>query len=275
MIFCVWYPTGGFGHFINGILHTFGGNFVRNDDQEFVFSPSGDSHQNKLIAPRYFHDQDHYTFDFDSKFNYGVLIDNGIHNQGTRFKTVFPHAKTIKVCYLDSSWPIVARTIIHKVLQTTLEEELAPDPGKWPSDQDWAQREKYFLYLRDHWLRPYWKPDLVPVPDQINLLIEDLLDYRKLFDKLTNAGIVLADFRLIWDRWRLNNDIYITPVETAQNIIQDIKNNVDKKLNHVTDLWTQAVTYYYIWIEFGREVPHNDFPNFFASTAEINRWLQS
>jgi hypothetical protein len=35
MIFCVWYPTGGFGHFINGILHTFRENFVRNDDQEF------------------------------------------------------------------------------------------------------------------------------------------------------------------------------------------------------------------------------------------------
>lgn len=275
MIFCIWYPTGGFGHFINAILHKFGKNFAKPNNKNFVFGQSGDAHQIELVAPRYFHDQDDYVFDFDSKFNYGVLVDNGIHNQGTRFKTVFPQATTIKICYLDSSWPIIARTIIHKVLQTTLEEELAPNQGKWPQGQDWAQREKYFLYLRDHWLRPYWRPDLLPVPDQINLLIEDMLDYQTLFDKLTSAGIVLADFRSIWEQWRFHNDIYITPVETAQAIIQDVKNNVDRNLNDVTDLWTQAVTYYFIWVEFGKEVPHNDYANFFSSTAEIKQWLQS
>jgi hypothetical protein len=40
-------------------------------------------------------------------------------------------------------------------------------------------------------------------------------------------------------------------------------------LTHITDIWTQAVVYYYIWLEFGIEVPHNDFANFFTNTDQI------
>lgn len=275
MIYCVWYPSGGFGHFVNSILTLHGENFARPHGQKINFGQDGNAHQLTLMAPKYFHDPETYHFNFDQDINYSVLIDNGIHNQGERFKTFFPNAKIVKICYLDSSWPIIARTIIHKVLQTTVEEELTPDKDLWPSDQNWAQREKYFLYLRDHWLQPLWRPDALPIPDQINLLIEDLLDSAQLREKLTSFGIKLDDFDHLWQEWRDVNRIYIDPVLVAQGIVNDIKNNKNTTLDHVTDLWTQAVVYYFLWIEFGKEVPHNDFADFFSNTDQIRQWVRS
>jgi hypothetical protein len=275
MIYCVWYPSGGFGHFINSILTLHGENFARPHSQKLNFSQDGNAHSMELMAPKYFHEPDSYHFNFDNNVNYSVLIDNGIHNQGERFKTFFPQAKIIKICYLDSSWPIIARTIIHKVLQTTVEEELVPEQGRWTSDQPWAQREKYFLYLRDHWLRPLWRPDIVPRADQIDLLIEDMLNFDILRAKLTSFGISLDDFALLWHEWRDVNNIYIDPVLTAQGIVNNVKNNINTDLGHVTDLWTQAVVYYFLWTEFGKEVPHNDFADFFSNTSQIRQWVNS
>jgi len=48
MIYCVWYPSGGFGHFINGILTLHGKGFKR-PTNKIEFSTTGDSH--KFIMP--------------------------------------------------------------------------------------------------------------------------------------------------------------------------------------------------------------------------------
>ena len=48
-----------------------------------------------------------------------------------------------------------------------------------------------------------------------------------------------------------------------------IKNKTSYSLNNVTDLYTQAVIYYFIWLEFNVEVPHNDFSDWFTNTDEI------
>jgi hypothetical protein len=48
-----------------------------------------------------------------------------------------------------------------------------------------------------------------------------------------------------------------------------VKNNVSFDLEHIIDVWNQAVIYYYIWLEFGIEVPHNNYSNWFANTQEI------
>lgn len=273
MIYCVWYPTGGFGHFINGILSLYGKNFARPHDQTLTFAQDGNAHKMPLVAPKYFHEPESYHFDFDPTVNYSVLIDNGIHNEGERFKTFFPDAKIIRICYLNSSWPIIARTIIHKVLKTSIEQELAPGPDLWPGEHDWARREKYFLYLRDHWLQPLWRPNTVSVPEQVDLAIDDLLDYTTLRNKLINFGICLEDFSSTWNEWRTVNSIFIDPVKTAHDVVDDVKRDVHKQLDHVTDLWTQAVIYYFLWTEFGREVPHNDYADFFNSTSQIRQWL--
>jgi hypothetical protein len=270
MIYCIWYPGGGFGHFINSILNVHGRNFARPNDQSIQFSKDGNAHAVELVAPKYLNDPDTYNFQFDRGQNYSVLIDNGINNEGERFKTVFADAAVIKLCYGNNSWPIVARTMIDKAAKSTLLDQLPVDPDKWSHNESWAQREKYFLYLRDHNLRSAWKPS----SSTHNLLIDQLLEYDHLCERLIEFGIELDDFSQVWTQWRQVNHIYINPVTNALGVLDKVKNNINQNLDYIDNLWDQAVLYYFLWTEFGQEVPHNDYADFFLTTSEIRKWLK-
>ena len=261
MIYCVWYPSGGFGHFINAVLTLHGKDFAR-PNGSLNFSTNGDSHNLDLVVPKYLHGKWPGGFEFLHDQNYCVLIDNGINDENTKFMSLFPDAKIIKICYSDYTWPIVARTMIEKAMISELAAELPVD--RWGTNEPWAQREKYFLFLRDHSLRHAWRP----TQDSAALYIDDLLDYRNFFNKL-NLLTSVESFDVDWAKWHQSNSTYISPVETAKNVITEVKLKRSQSLNHVTDIWTQAVVYYYIWITFGIEVPHNDFFNFFKDTNQI------
>lgn len=269
MIYCIWYPSGGFGHFINGMLSLHGENFKRPIAKDIKFSSTGNSHALDLIAPKYYLDPEHYSFDFDPSYNYSVLVDNGINNEGQKFKSFFPTAQTIKICYDDISWPVVARTMIDKAMRSSISKEIVVDDSKWNSNSPWELREKYFLFLRDHPLRQQWKPSL----EDANLLINDMFEYNQLVSKINNAGIPLTDCKSLWDQWFQNNEKYIKPVIDAQSIINNLKNNLNLDLSSITDVWNQAVLYYFLWITFEKEVPHNDYANFFKDTDTIQEWL--
>ena len=264
MIYCVWYPSGGFGHFVNAILSLHGENFAR-PNNALTFSNTGDSHSLELAAPKYSKDQD-YTFNFLPETNYSVLVDNGINNEGTTFLKTFPAAKVIKMCYTDYSWPVVASTMINKAMKSSVDEQL--DFSSWDTSASWAQREKYFLFLRDHNLRSSWRAD-----NSVSVDIETLLNYKNFKSALLSTGVSLTSFRSLWEPWLENNFKYFLPILTAQDIIKNIKNNDSVDLTTITDIWAQAVVYYYIWLEFGIEVPHNDFENFFTNTTQIHNWL--
>ena len=49
------------------------------------------------------------------------------------------------------------------------------------------------------------------------------------------------------------------------------KKNLD--LTKITDVWTQSVICYYLWLHFGREIPHNDLADFFTCTDQIREWI--
>lgn len=104
MIYCVWYPGSGFGHFVNAVLSLYGKNFIR-PNNTLEFSKTGDSHSLELVAPKYWHDPEKYEFNFLDNVNYSVLVDNGNDNEGCDFLKTFPTAKIIKLCYTDQSWP--------------------------------------------------------------------------------------------------------------------------------------------------------------------------
>lgn len=265
MIYCIWYPSGGFGHFINAILSLHGKNFVRPADLNLTFSNKGDAHDLALVAPKYHHDPLNYTFCFDNQLNYSVLIDNGINNQGDLFKSVFLDACVIKICYTDHTWPIIARTMIDKAMRSNLIKELPLDAGNWPTSQPWTMREKYFLFLRDHNLRNYWKPDKT----DHHLLIDHMLEYAQLFKTLCNFKIELSNFHMLWRKWFQANKKYHAPILSAKLIIDAVKNDIDFNVGHIDDVWEQAVIYYYIWIVFNFEVPHNDYANWFTNTKDI------
>jgi hypothetical protein len=268
MIYCVWYPSGGFGHFINAILNLHGKNFAR-PTNKIKFSHTGDLHALELPAPKYYNDPKNYNFNFDQSLNYSVLIDNGINNEGERFKTIFPTAHTIKLCYDNVSWPIVAKTMIDKAMRSKIEEQLVVDCDKWDVNEPWVVREKYFLFLRDHTLRQAWRPS----SGATNVLVNDMLNYTQLHNRLLISGVKLDDFESLHLSWQAANKQYVDPVKNSQLVIESIKNNVDVSLDHISTLWDQAVLYYFLWITFEREVSHNDYANFFSSTGAVRKWL--
>jgi hypothetical protein len=100
------------------------------------------------------------------------------------------------------------------------------------------------------------------------LQIDCLLNYDRLFAHL-NSLVEVETFDTLWKDWRQANAKYIDPIETAKKITTLVTHKQSYNLTHITDLWTQSVIYYYIWIEFGVEVPHNDFSNFFTNTDQI------
>ena len=268
MIYCIWYPSGGFGHFVNAIISLHGKNFARADDK-LNFSPTGDSHQHALAVPKYFHDPKKYQFDFDQNKNYTVLIDNGINNQTDRFKSVFTDATTIKICYSDLSWPIVAKTMIEKAMAVSFQSQVDLDSDGWNGHDQWAYREKYFLFLRDHELRYAWKPD----GTNIHLYVDDLLDYYQLHSKLQTLFDV-ESFEDDWRTWCNANKKYIDPISIASGVIKSIQTQQSLPLDTITDTWTQAIIYYYIWLQYSFEVPHNNYSEWFTNTTDIARMLK-
>jgi len=266
MIYCVWYPSGGFGHFINAVLTLYGKNFVRPKNYLW-FSKNGNSHNLDLVVPKYFHECWPGGIEFTGDKNYCVLIDNGINNESDQFKLTFPNSTIVKICYSDRSWPIVARTMIDKAMRSSIEMQLPVTD--WESDEPWAHREKYFLFLRDHKLRNAWKST-----DDNAIYIEELYqDYDEFFN-IVNSVVKIDHCSDIWINWRKANTKYFDPVIIANSVLSDIVTGQSTDLSYIKDTWTQAVVYYYIWLQYGIEVPHNDFAEFFTNTSQIKKLIQ-
>lgn len=265
MIYCVWYPSGGFGHFVNAVLTLYGENFVR-PKKSLEFSANGNSHALDLVVPKYLNECWPGGIEFLNDKNYCVLIDNGINNESTDFKITFPNATVIKIGYCKYSWPVVARTMIEKAMHSSLDAELPLD--QWNTDEPWAQREKYFLYLRDHPLCRAWQ---VEEGDNNSLDVSELYEDYDDCHTYLNAIVPVKDFYDVWKEWRRTNAKYIDPVMTADKVLSLVLAKKSEDLSHITDLWTQAVIYYYIWLKYNIEVPHNDFADFFSNTDQIRK----
>ena len=267
----MWYPAGGFGHFVNSILTLYGHGFVRPTNTQFDFSLTGDSHALELVAPKYYNDPEEYKFLFDQAGVYSVLVDNGNNNETKRFLNYFDNPQVIKICYTDYSWPIIARTMIEKGMRVGFEQEVSIDSDAWTSNENWAVREKYFLFLRDNHLRSAWRSD----PECDNLFIEDLIDYSSFKQQLSTFGIVTEPFDELWNNWFGANKKYLEPCKIAQDILDSIDVEDYYSLEYIDDIWTQAVVYYYIWLKYKFEVPHNDYANWFTNTKDIVTMLNN
>ena len=270
-IVCVWYPSGGFGHFVNSVLTMYGKDFVRPKKKQLEFSPNGNSHNLDLVASKYMHDPAEYKFEFNQPGIYSVLVDNGIGDESRRFFSVFPNAKVIKICYSDRTWPVVARTMIEKAMVSDMHAEVGIDEDAWDSEDDWAQREKYFLFLRDHNFRSGWRED----PEVGSLSVENIMIYAEFRHQLHWLGIETESFEDKWQDWAKANNRYIEPVTVAERIVKDVHLGIDRPVSLITDLWTQAVVNYYIWLDWGYEVPANDYADWFKTTGEIVEMLKS
>lgn len=262
-IVCIWYPSGGFGHFVNAILCRHAAGFCKVPDT-LHFGATGDSHDFPLVLKKWFKNPPRYDLpDLNPDQKYPLLIDNGIDDESTLYRQHFVGATVIKLCYDDFSWPIVARTMIEKAMCSELTSDIAPDSHAWPCQDNWAQREKYFLFLRDHAFRHLWKPQ----PDCCNLPISDLLIYDKALDFFQQFGVsdsLYSD----WVGWYQANRDYIQPVKTARQILDDNDNEID-----ISDLsiWQQAVVNYFVWLRHGVEIPANDHALWFTDIPHLQQ----
>jgi hypothetical protein len=269
MIYCVWYPSGGFGHFLNGVLTMHGDNFVRPNANTIKFSEDGNSHALELVAPKYRSNPDTYDFNFETSKNYSVLIDNGINDESTKFLKFFPGSKVIKICYNDDTWPVVAKTMFDKAMRSSIQKELPVDIDAWETNADWAVREKYFLFLRDNSLRHAWRD----TPVHTCLPVSSIIDYKLLNQHIEQYICKINNFESLHSSWYQVNQQYIQPINYAKDVIAAIESTLDISLTHITDLWSQAVVNYYIWTNYQVEVPANDFADWFRDTREIKKIL--
>jgi hypothetical protein len=152
--------------------------------------------------------------------------------------------------------------MVEKAMRSSIEELLPAD--NWSTNEPWAQREKYFLFLRDHNLRHAWRS-----VDENDIDIDDLYDDYEGFVNMLNSVVKIEWCEDLWNEWRVANAKYIDPVVIARRIVDYVSVKWSYDLSDITDVWTQAVVYYCIWLRFGIEVPHNDYANFFSDTKEI------
>lgn len=271
MIYCIWYPSGGFGHTVNTVVSMYGHGFARPPSDMIQFSDTGDLHSVKTSAPKYVRNPQSYSWHFPDDVKTSVLIDNGINDESEIFRKTFPTATVIKLCYNDRSWPIIAKTMILKALKKNLEQELVPDQNRWSDlNSDWVKREKYFLYLRDHKLRHRWKFS----SNCINIDIGCLYNYDSFSDALSTVTQI-EPFTKLHDQWKIKNHQYFDPILQAHNILDALKCGRNIDTSGITDVWAQAVINYFIWLDYGLEVPANDFTDWFSNTGEIHGLLHA
>lgn len=139
--------------------------------------------------------------------------------------------------------------------------EVSVDVEHWPTNEDWALREKYFLYLRDHALRHRWRAE----DGCYCLYVDDLLDHDLLAEKLRPFGIC-DEFHRDWERWFAANRRYLDPVIIADDTLRCLDQNIPLPK---VDIWTQAVINYYVWLDHGVEIPANDCKNWFTNSQQI------
>ena len=268
MIYCVWYPSGGFGHYIGAVLSSYGDNFTR-PNKELAFSRNGNSHNITPAAAKWQNDPDNYDYTFDPEINHCVLVDNGISSQSKKFRSSIPNPTVLKITYNDWSFPIIAHTMVVKAIRSSLEEYCLKNIY-W-TKQDWGKRQKYFYFLKQHDCHNLWNPD----EDCINIDIADIINYNTFKSKLESAGVELEDFSVTHREWYAANEPYIKPALQAQEVIEYIERGENFDLTHITDLWTQAIINYYIWLKYNVEVKHHTLVTFFRNTNEIRQFLIS
>lgn len=267
-IVCIWYPSGGFGHFLNAMLSLHSTKFFT-AQHHHEFSHDGNSHLFPLVLPKYKKIPPQYDFTaLDAQHSYTVLIDNGIDDETTGYRATFPAAaRTIKLCYDDRTWPIVACTLIEKAMQSSMAQEISPDQDQWPDHAAWTTREKYFLYLRDHDFRHRWRPSA----DCHNIDIQSLLQYDTMLDALTEFGVT-DSLHAHWCQWFTVNAKYLYPVLQAEQVLANP--DVRQDLRDLT-VWQQAVINYFIWLDHGIEIPANDYRDWFCDSRELHDVINS
>ena len=274
-VVAIQYPSGGFGHFVHVVLSSFCDN-IEGQAQQYKFGPSGNSHDYPMALPKYLNtqfkiDEYHQTLKLLSNEYATILVDAGIENDSDEFKKFINPYLSIRICYDDWAWPLLSKMFytrclgIQKKNDPGIENWIMPEDNKWYDPQvTWAIREKYFLYLRDHEFRYKWRP----ATGYATLPLKEILNYNS-FYTILNQWFNVNKFEDFYKQWHNTNKEQFAFYFDCLHIINCVENKQSLDLSNIDDLFVQAVVYYYIWIKYNFEVPHNDYSNWFTNTDDI------
>ena len=281
-VVAIQYPSGGFGHTIHVILTMFGRNFA-GVPTDYAFGIGGNSHHFPELLPKMNNVADYKTVLFhqalekiDDNKNVTVLIDCGITDDTLNFKKHISYDFVIRICYDDWAWPLLAKLFYTRCMAAvdskkyTLIDFISPDEMHWATSvtENWAVREKYFLYLKDHHFRYCWRP----ADGCVTLPIEKILNYKSLHSAL-NHWFDVGEFEDFHKKWNNANNEHFSFYFDCLDIMDCVESRKSRDLTGINDFFSQAVVYYYIWIKYNFEVPHNDYSNWFTNTTDIVKML--
>lgn len=271
------FPQGGFGHFTHLILSQFGKDFHCSDDaKNYQNSESQENcHDFPLWLPKYKNTDSYDSNDYKQKLSVlkekfvTAVVSSGWHNDSQEFELVLHPAVKIRIGYDDWSWPLAVKVFYerHQKLYSKFSQNHTYDLILNSHEEDWHKREQLFLFLRDHSHRGKWRP----LPNTLNISLIDYLVYNNLHSAL-NTQFQVDHFESVYESWFKQNSHYFDSYIQAWFVMNNLHNNTD--ISGITDVFTQATIYYYIWLKYNLEVPHNDYSSWFTNTKEIVKMLQ-
>ena len=275
------YPSGGYGYYLARLINSFVTNVVKTADN-FLFDDLGTSHSLPLVAGNIHFGQNidsmyadpMYRNDIDQNKYIVVPHCPGIGNDSTLgFIHSFQNAKIIHLCYKDNTWPLVFQNCIVKARQGNVETDVDFDKNLFGSDDNWARRENFVLTFINHYYRKMWKEcwhdrvlnidisDLLTTPDRVLAQISDFIN-----GTLTQIDLLPAGHQQFLN----TNPNTVTHLEILK-IVDCLETEQD--LQHIKQLYHQALVNFYLQLKFDFVVPANDYSEWFTNTNEIVEML--
>lgn len=275
------YPSGGYGFYMARLINFFVTNVIKTSDL-FQFDETGTSHLLPLVAGDIHFEQNHnlrsidqiYQSDIDQQKYIIIPYCPGINNDNPyKIEKDFPNSKIIRLYYQDNTWPLVFQNCIIKAANDTLEKKVKFESERFGSSDDWAQRENYTLLCQHHELREKWKPhankhwlnidiyDLITNPHGCLYKVAEFIDGNL-------EQIDLLDHK---HQQFLNANPHTVQHLANLQIVNDLLK--EKSLNHITELYQQAVINFYVKCKFDFWVPPNDYADWFTNTTQIVKML--
>lgn len=278
-IICISYPTGGFGNFLYHILVSFAEETIDPTTISFSFSPTGDSHNIKMLSNIYFKDPEYYDpwiiVDHDDK-SIPVLCDNGINNdQYTQLLKVFPYAKILRVIISPKVRPIIYQTYNNKALNVTLLDDVQDHlNANWQdSNENYAIRENYTLFYHN------WPFKWEQIDGVINFNLEELIinPYNAIVMLFDMLGLTLINKEILINTladWTTANQKYFKIYNTSNDILNALNTNQQIDISGIVDLHEQGYINYCIEQTYNVIIPVYDYKDWFKNTSEIKLMIE-
>lgn len=274
------YPSGGFGHFLYGVIATCTDGVFCRPESEIEFSPAGDSHALSLGVTKWIG----YSPDFEfiikdwAKNVAGthiLLVDSYINQDDfSILRSRFPTNRVIRLCIDHRAVPIVHQTCEQKAEKGTKVDVYAET--HWESRELVSLRYHYAdqhpddFYLRN--FKPVIDGNTINIPiswfayhfDQLLDTVENFIEVKFNREKTTQ---VYCEFI------QANKKYFMGPI-WADRVLDSLRTGSNIDLSECTSFYDQGYVNYCLEREFNlREIPPYTYKDWFKDTNHIRQML--